>query len=454
MRPLINRPIERLINALSDTARADQVIIGILAVYAALWTLFGVLAKSSQDIHYDSAEVVAWSREPALGYPKHPPVAAWLVRGWFSIFPDADWAYYLLAMTSAATALWFAWHLFARFCSGEKRVLALAFLTLVPFYNFHALRFDHTTVLLPLWAATTFWFMRSFETRGAGWAVLAGAGAAAAMLAKYWSIYLLAGLALAALLDARRGSYFRSAAPWVTTVVGVLLLAPHVAWLIVNDFSPMSYALRAHELASFSDTLFSVFGYLAGAAGYVAVPVLLVLAATRPTAATLRDVLIPPQPARRFAAIGFWAPLLLPAAVALTTGLELNSMWSMAGLTLLPVVMLSSSLIAISQSAARRIVALAVILPLVMVIAAPGIAIVTHRSGAVSATAAHGRLLAEQLEREWQLTTQRPLRIIGGDLDLAYVAAFYLAGRPSVFLVAEPQLSPWVDLARVDRKAS
>ena len=31
--------------------------------YAVLWTIYGVIAKSSQDLHFDMGEVVAWSRE-------------------------------------------------------------------------------------------------------------------------------------------------------------------------------------------------------------------------------------------------------------------------------------------------------------------------------------------------------------------------------------------------------
>ena len=83
-------------------------MLGVLSAYVALWTLGGVIAKSSQDIHYDSAEVVAWSREFA-GLCEASALAAWLVRGWFSVFPVSDWAYYLLAMMTAAISLWFAW---------------------------------------------------------------------------------------------------------------------------------------------------------------------------------------------------------------------------------------------------------------------------------------------------------------------------------------------------------
>jgi 4-amino-4-deoxy-L-arabinose transferase-like glycosyltransferase len=89
-------------------------------------------------------------------------------------------------------------------------------------------------VLTPFWAATTWWFLLSFETRRAGWAALAGLAAGAAMLGKYWSIFLLAGLGLAALTDPRRAAYFGSAAPWLTIAIGAALLAPHVIWIATH----------------------------------------------------------------------------------------------------------------------------------------------------------------------------------------------------------------------------
>ena len=237
---------ERMFDAFIDPARRVRAMALFLLFYLAVWSLYGAIAKGSQDIHFDMGEMVAWSRAAGTGTPKHPPLGAWLVGAWFKVFPLADWAYYLFAMVLATLALWLAWLLSARYLDAEKRVTGLLLLTLVPFFNFHALKFNANTVLLPLWAATTWWFLRSYETRRAGWAVLAGAAAAAAMLGKYWSIFLLAGLVVAALTDPRRGAYFRSWAPWLTIAVGAVLIAPNAYWLAVHHFEPIDYALDSH----------------------------------------------------------------------------------------------------------------------------------------------------------------------------------------------------------------
>ena len=96
--------IERLFDALADPARGERTVVAVLFGYVALWTLYGAIAKGSQDIHADMSEQFALGRELALGYPKHPPLAMAVVRAWFAVFPTADWAYYLLAMANVGLA--------------------------------------------------------------------------------------------------------------------------------------------------------------------------------------------------------------------------------------------------------------------------------------------------------------------------------------------------------------
>ena len=105
--------IGSLYDALTDAARRERTVILTLIAYAALWTLYGVIAKSSQDLHFDMVEQIVWSRELAAGFWKHPPMAAAVVSLWFDILPVADGTYYLLAMLMPTLALWVFWRLSA-----------------------------------------------------------------------------------------------------------------------------------------------------------------------------------------------------------------------------------------------------------------------------------------------------------------------------------------------------
>ena len=420
---------DRWRDALSDPARRERAVLVSLAVYVLLWTVYGTIAKSSQGLHPDMTEIVAWSRDLSLGYLKHPPLAAWMVRLWFTVFPIAGWSYYLLAMLMPAIALWIAWRMSADYFDVDKRIVGIALLTFVPFFNFHALKFNVNTVLLPLWAATTWFFLMSVRTRGTFWAILAGVAAAGAMLGKYWSIFLLAGLALAVLLDKRRTLYFRSAAPWITIAAGLIALALHLVWLERNNFDPFSYAMIVHGTKSFAVTLVGALGYAAGVLGYASVPAVIALAIARPDAKQFADMMWPQEIERRLVAVAFWGPLLLPAFAAVAGGAEITSLWSMPAFSLLPVLLLSSPAITIRDVDTRRILLGAAVLPVVMLIVSPLIAIVAQRAGPAPASA-QASLLAGEVESLWYQSTPQPLRFIGGDADLAYGVAAHAADRP------------------------
>jgi hypothetical protein len=443
-------PADRLFAALTDPLRRERTVVVVLIVYAAVWTLYGATAKSSQDLHYDMGEVVGWSRELDWGYAKHPPLSAWLVRAWFSIFPLTDWNYYLFAMAVAAVGLWFAWKIAEHYLDAEKAVLGLALLTFVPFFNFHALKFNANTVLIPLWAATTWWFLRSFETRSILYAALAGLAAAAAMLGKYWSIVLLLGLGSAALADPRRKAYFRSPAPWVTIAVGALVLMPHVVWLAARGFEPFWYASISHATQSRWEALASGLGFIAGALGYVALPVLIVLAITRPTRAAFADLLWPSEPTRRTALLAFALPIVLPAGAAVAAQSQVVSIWAMSAMMLLPVVLLSSPFLKTPRAAVVRVLAVAMALPLLMALASPVIAFVIHQRG-VPKSQAHYQQLAGAMEQAWQAASDQPLRFVGGDPVLAFGTVFYFSDRPLVFAEFDDRSTPSIDPGRVDR---
>ena len=413
-------------DALLDPARRERTAVALVLAFALVYALFGTVALASRDVHFDLGELIAWAREPALGY-HHPPLSVWIAQAWFALFPLTDWAAYLLGASASAAALWIAWRLFSEWLDGEKRVAALALLTLIPFYAFHALIFNANVAMLPFWAAASLLFLRSYIRRDPIQAALAGAAAAGAMLCKYWSVYLIAGLALAALFDRRRGAYFRSAAPWISIAVGLLVLAPHLIWLVAGGASTLVFALQtvtgagAARLKSLS--------YVADAAAYAAAP-LIAFAALRPSRAAIMDTVLPVDPDRRLAALAWLIPLILPALVNLIVPGRLTAVWTIPNWTLFPLVLLGSPLILVTRAFVVRLVAVALAVPVLALVAAPGVALVTHYTGAPGYQP-HYRLLAGAVESFWRSQTQRPLKLIGGEHRLAHGIVFYLPDRPT-----------------------
>jgi len=415
--------------------------------YGALWFIYGVIAKSSQDLNADMGEMVVWMRELAFGYPKHPPLLAYILWAWFKIFPLADWAYLLLAVVTVSTGIFLAIELCSEWLPREKLAAVPFLLAVIPFYNFLGLKFDQNSVLIPLWALAMWAMLRALDTGHIAWATLAGVAAAAAMLSKYWSAFLIVALALAALFHPKRRAYFRSPAPLITAGVFLVVIAPHVWWLIANSFPPITWVTTRRIAVSFGDTLGSMAEYLGGTAGYAALAIALVLIFVRPRPAALADGLLP-RDERRGAAILFWTPLLLPLVAALITGTSLLSLWSAPALNLLPMMLLGSSLVVAPRVTVLRIASVVTALTLLFVAASPFVAFALLKGG-VENNAAYARLLMEATEREWHATIDKPLKLIAGPFGLVSTAAFYGKDRPSTYAHFSKYLSPWVDDARI-----
>ena len=426
---ILERLLDRLIDALTRPKRRDHTVLAILGGYLFIWTLYGVIAKSNQDLHVDMTELIAWSRDLAFGFPKHPPFAAILVRGWFAWFPIDDWAYYLLAILTATTALWIAWQLFADYLPPTKRVIALCLLTFIPFFNFHALKFNVNTVLMPLWAVTTFWFLRSYRTRSAAYAALAGVSAALCMVTKYWSIFLLVGLAVAAISDQRRRAYFRSSAPWITVLVGMAVISPHIGWLQKHNFSPMEYAVSVHGGQSYADAIWAALRYCADAIAYVSVPSAVVVLLARPKATTLLEMVWPSRSRPPIGCGRVLGRLVDPNRASGAVGHRNQCDLDHGIVDIAAVLLLSSHSVRISRVSVRRVVACAVLLPCAMLIVAPAVALVAFKRG-LSPELTHTRMLADQVQLAWRTLTPEPLRYVGGNADLAYGVVTYSHDRP------------------------
>jgi len=437
------RAVARLFDALTDPLRRERTAAACIIGFVAVWTLYALIAKSSQDIHQDVGELVGWSREPGLGY-NHPPLGVWIVTLWFWVFPGADWAAHLLAATNAGVTLWICWKLFGDWLDETKRVVALAMLALIPLYTFQALVYNANTAMMPAWAAATLFFLRAWRDRRPADAALAGASAGASMLAKYWSIYLVAALALAPLLAPGRWRFLRSAVPWIAAAAGLLVLAPHLVWIANGGSS--TFAFAQDTLGSETSAMSKSVSYLLGVVAYIAAPIV-IMVLLQPPRAALRDMLLPQASERRLMLLILIIALVLPAVVNLARPVRLTPIWTIPNWTLLPVVLLASPLVAVSRAAAIRILAAALALPIAAVIAAPVVALTIHHLGRADQHARY-RLTADAIIATWRAATTQPLRLIGGEGDSLNGVAFYLADAAPL-AVFNPHSAPWIARERI-----
>lgn len=412
-----------------DGVEAGWAIPLLIACFVAIWTLYLAVAYAGGGLHPDTLEAWTLGRNFAFGYHKHPPLMGWVAAAWTLIFPLTDWSLELMAMVNAGLALFFVDCVARQFVTGHKRILVLLLLMLTPVYQFHAQRFNANSVLLATWPLATWCFLRAFETRAAGWAIAAGCATALAMVGKYYSIFLVASLAFAALAHPNRRAYFSSASPWISVVTGLLMLSPHIYWLATTGASTFSYALT-HANGNAVSSLGEVKGFLFGlvAAISAAAVIWVLIAGTRlkqfPADFTamnsgLRLLL--------YVAIG---TLVLPVLTSLAMGTDLPSLWALQGLFLFVVLIVGGARYPIERFYTVNVTVIVAGVSLVAVlVAAPIHAVYRNLNGYEEGRNFYAQA-ATELTRQWRDLTGEPLAAVSGDDSLAFATAFYSSDHP------------------------
>jgi 4-amino-4-deoxy-L-arabinose transferase-like glycosyltransferase len=353
----------------------ERILVGALIVgFGILWFLFTDLSLASVDVHFDLSEMSIWAEHFAFGY-KHPPLSGWIFAAWFSVFPRENWAAHLLAVSTVTASLAITWRLLRDHLSFERALLGLAALALVPFYSFLAIKFNANVVLMPFWAGALLYYLRARRDVDAKNAALAGIFAALTFLGKYWGIYLLAGMAVASVVGAGTRRFWTSKAPYVMAIAALIVVLPHLHWLLTQRgqdtdvFLAQSVFSERSLVADIERSL----RYLADCVAYIAAP-LVFFAALLPSRAAIMDTIWPKDDARQQSLILLVVPLIVPAFANVAFPHRLTSVWTFPNWAILPIVLYGSPLLIVRQVAAVRAVAIAVVVAVGSVIAAPWIA--------------------------------------------------------------------------------
>ena len=82
---------------------------------------------------------------------------------------------------------------------------------------------------------------------GVGYWVLLGVALGLALWAKYFMVVLAAPFALFLLLDREARRRLAGPGPWVAAAVALAVMAPHLIWLVQNDFLPFTLCRSARR---------------------------------------------------------------------------------------------------------------------------------------------------------------------------------------------------------------
>jgi 4-amino-4-deoxy-L-arabinose transferase-like glycosyltransferase len=398
--------------------------------FVALWMAYLRIAYVGGDLHQDVLETWTLGRTFDWGSSKHPPLMAWTARAWTMVFPLTNWSLDLLALTNSALALWVIDLISRQFVRGDKRLIVLLLLMLLPIYQLHAQRFNANAVLLSTWPLATYCFLRSFETRHVNWAVAAGATGALAMLGKYYSIFLIGSFALAAISHPQRRAYFTSSAPWIAAAVGLITLAPHIHWLATTGAKPFAYAMERHSGKTLGPALLEAIGFVLALLAIAGVPALAWgMMVGRNVRRLVDDISSMPSGLMLLFIIGV-GTLLFPAITAAVLGTDMPPLWGLHGVFLSVTLIVCGASYPVPRDATINLAATVIVMAvLAAVVVAPVHAVYRNTHPLHEGRSFYQPAVAE-LSRRWHALSDSPLPAVGGDEGLAFAAAFYSPEHP------------------------
>lgn len=437
--------------ALLHPRLGTPLLLGIVLGNALLWVAALTILKFAQVLHSDSTEAFAWGQTLAWGSGKHPPMAGWMARAWFSVFPTSDWAFYALAMAVTGTTV-----LLIRLLAGEvvdrrRAVLATLLAMIYPILNFKGYKFNPDLLQLPFVVLIVWAYMVAAERRTALWGVVVGLAGAGAVMTKYWGAWALVAIAVAAVARPDRNRLFRSPVPYVAFAVFVLAMAPHLDWLYAVGFTPFRYASqylgcdRVTAAQSAIDSTLHAFALLLPALGAGAVAVLL---------PRLRRVAAPPADALdRACQIWIIVAVLTigPLIAAIAMPILMKSDWTVPLFSLVPLAVLALPRLAVPLRAVARAAVILLVLGMGALMAAPGLATVKVLFEPNRALSPRLDRLAEIATDLWRERVGTPLMVVVGDIEEIATVSFYSTDHPRMFSAGTPELTPWISAETLGR---
>jgi hypothetical protein len=452
---------------LGDARQVAGITLAYLALHLLLWTLLPTLSHRAPP--WDNIEQLVWTQSLEWGYYKHPPAPTWWMYFWTELLGRNVGVTFFAAQLSVVGMLYCVWRMALLVTTPVRALVAVVFTSLIAYHGLRGIMANHNTLqLLPvgllLWSVLA--AVRAVgRRRWLLWA-LVGAAAALCVLSKYSAGIWFAAIGLWLVIEPRMHRLQAWGPVLLAVAVGLLLLAPHIAWMAQTDFATLRYAQQSVDghAPSLSGTAappppshwVDLWNFTTAQLGRLT-PALLAFAALCGALRKAPRVApeLPPDTARERRFVGFMA--LGPVALTLllgVAGVHLASSWATTFFVLFGVLLLRWTPFV---DPARLLKITLCIGIAAQVILAGGLAmgrgLLVDQLGRSARSNFPAPALALELEQVWKAHGHTPLHVVAGDTWLSGNVSIHLPTQPLVWIDADRTHSPWVDdatLARCD----
>ena len=429
-------------------ARPGRAFAAFLALHAAVWTALPTLLYPNLPL--DLIEALVYGREWQLGYDKLPPLPWWLVETAYLTIGH-DFAYYLLAQIAVAAGFAFVYRA-ARPLVGTLGALTAVFIIDgLHYLNYTSAKFNHDVVQLPFWAMAGFAFHRALRGRQTMDWLLLGLAVGLSLWAKYFVAVLAIPLALFVLIDRDARKTLRTPGPYIAIAAALVTMAPHLVWLVRNDFLPFAYAEhRALPSRGLIDHVWHPLQFAVSQLFFLIPSLLIAAPLFYPRAAAGATPAAPSADAfdRRIVTLLAFGPMAAVLALSALSGRGTVAMWGYPLWLFLGLWIVLNARRAIEGARLARVAA-----TWAVVFAGLGIAFIAnyavlpsfdHRYRAVFFPGAD---LGREISQRYRAVTGKPIAYVIGSMWDGGNIAHYAPSHPRVLIDGKPARAPWIDLA-------
>ena len=424
--------------------RPRAAFLAFAALHLIVWT--ALPATLRPNLPLDVIEALTYGREWQLGYDKLPPLPWWLAEIAFRLI-GRDFAYFALSQVAVIAAFAVIWATARPLVGPVGALLALLIVDGLHYFHYTAAQFNHNVIQLPLWALAGYSYRAALrEGRLLSW-VLLGLSLGAAVWAKYFVVVLALPLALFLLTDRDARKALRTPGPYLALIAALVVVAPHLWWLIANDFLPFAYAsARAEALRDNLDHLLRPLEFTAGQFFFllpalaIAAPLLWRADRSPARAADAFD--------RRIVTLLAFGPFATVVALSALTGRGTIAMWGYPLWLFLGLWIVLEFRRATERKRFAQVVSIwaMVFLTFALVFIA-NYAVLPHFDQRYRAALFPGDRLAGEISARFRAATGQPLVYVISDIWTGGNIAHYAPGRPRLLIDGDPRRAPWVDLA-------
>jgi 4-amino-4-deoxy-L-arabinose transferase-like glycosyltransferase len=397
----------------------------------------------------DVPNVLAVGHEFQLGTYLGPPLAFWLAELAFDLFGRSMVGVYLLSQACVVVTYWAVFALGSSIIGAQHAALAVLLMVGVAAFTVPTPDFGPIILTMPLWAIILLHYWRAVgEGKRAFWLPLA-IEIGLLLLTTYVGLILVGLLVVFTLANKRARAALNSYDPVIAAVVAGIVMGPHLIWLADSGegIVPMLVRLRTPEavVGNFVAWLRQIGLIFAAHAGLV---VLIALVAGWPWPRHDPAPVIVRRPVDLFARQFIYFFAIVPAFAGTLVAVLIGWSGPVGGIA--PLVILSGLAVVLASGDGIRfsrqhvvITAWFGLLIIPPIMAATALLILPWLNidlRVAQPAEAMARFFSESFERR----VGAPLQIVAGDPRTAALVALGAPSRPSLFLDATPERSPWV----------